>query len=261
MNNFPDDVWATRTISPFLPWSEVLSIAQPQTRVLIPISQNPRTEQRSKRIEKILPCRHKHCRYWSSSKAEHDRHDSHDHLVPPRVPQPLAPPQPAPLAGCSLKGAMPRVRPRKKAKAGKAKASRAADDEDPTGRRATEAADPSDADARRPRAAKRPEYEVLKALLPFAGKNGGCKINVDLFRSHRYVVTYDHRRFQLEVEATIIEQLPEKYKYFSHDPGTFGPDNDPATMDAKLKLALDWIWEKHCLMTGETRPKETTSTA
>ena len=257
----PDDVWATRTNYPFLPWSEVLSIAQPQTRVLIPISQNPRTEQRSKRIEKILPCRHKHCRYWSSSKAEHDRHDSHDHLVPPRVPQPLAPPQPAPLAGCSLKGAMPRVRPRKKAKAGKAKASRAADDEDPTGRRATEAADPSDADARRPRAAKRPEYEVLKALLPFAGKNGGCKINVDLFRSHRYVVTYDHRRFQLEVEATIIEQLPDKYKYFSHDPGTFGPDNDPATMDAKLKLALDWIWEKHCLMTGETRPKETTSTA
>ena len=230
----PDDVWATRTKQPFLHWPEVLLRSQPQNRVLIP------TEwKQSKRIERLLPCRHKHCRYWSSSMAEHIRHGSHDHLVPLR-----------------------KAKAKAKAKAGKAKASRAADDEDPTGRRANgaeaEAADPSAADARRTRAAKRPRPRrpVLKALLPFEGKNPGCKISLDLNRCC-YNVTYDHR----DVPTNIVEQLPDKYKNVSHDPGTFGPEHDPATMDAKLTLALDWVWEKHYLMTSEIRPKETTSTA
>ena len=79
----PDDVWSIRTKQPFLHWPEVLSRSQPQRRVFIPVSRPklyPTERKRPKLTEILLPCRHEHCRYWSSSKAEHDRHGSHDHL-------------------------------------------------------------------------------------------------------------------------------------------------------------------------------------
>ena len=97
----------------------------------------------------------------------------------------------------------------------------------------------------------------LKTYMPFRCQHKGVNITLDDLKAFRYIATYDHREFALEVDPNIIDNLPTfpvNFKRYSHDPGTFGPDATAEEKSEKLEAALKWAWDKHKHMFDEERP-------